>query len=308
VRVVLATHWHDDHVRGLSGIVETCAKAEFICASALTKHEFLAMVARYQEHNTIVGGSGVNEIFKVFQLLDYFSRTPTYASANRPLFRFLRAEALLGADCILTALSPSDAQLDLFWREIAELIPVTNRPKRRAVPQSPNHVATAAWLSIGGKECVLLGSDLEETTDARTGWSVIVASTLRPAGLAGVFKIPHHGSKTGYSADVWQKMLRPGAHAVLTPFIRGNVQLPTQEEADRIISHTEEAYSTSHPRSRSVRRRSQTVERTIRETVGSLRAGESRFGQVRLRKVLGCEEGWRVELFGSACRVADMYR
>ena len=71
-------------------------------------------------------------------------------------------------------------------------------------------------------------------------------------------------------------------------------------------SHTNEAYSTSHLHSRSVRRRNQTVERTIREVVGSLKTVESRFGQVRLRKVAGSPDGWGVELFGSACRLERM--
>lgn len=302
VRVVVATHWHDDHIRGLSDIVRACTAAKFSCSLAFSKRDFFAMVTRYRKRNEIEGGSGVNEIFKIFKSLESRHQDPTYALANRPIFRFTGASALLGGECILTALSPSDAQLALFLKEIAALIPGSGT-MRRAAPRTPNNVATVVWLSIGAEECVLLGSDLEETKDPLTGWSIIVEFDLRPVGVASVFKISHHGSETGYSADIWHRMLRPGAHAILTPFSRGSVLLPTEKGTERILGHTNEAYSTSHLRSRSVRRRNQTVERTIREVVGSLRTVESRFGQVRLRKVAGSPDGWGVELFGSACRL-----
>ena len=49
-----------------------------------------------------------------------------------------------------------------------------------------------------------------------------------------MFKISHYGSETGYSADIWHRMLRPGAHAILTPFSRGSVLLPTEKGTERI--------------------------------------------------------------------------
>ena len=35
VRLIVATHWHDDHIRGLAEVVRTCAAADFYCSSAL---------------------------------------------------------------------------------------------------------------------------------------------------------------------------------------------------------------------------------------------------------------------------------
>src|SRR5829696_3595895 len=33
VRLVVATHWDDDHVRGLADVVEACADAYFACSA-----------------------------------------------------------------------------------------------------------------------------------------------------------------------------------------------------------------------------------------------------------------------------------
>ena len=33
VRLVVATHWHDDHIKGIGKLVEVCDNADFCCAS-----------------------------------------------------------------------------------------------------------------------------------------------------------------------------------------------------------------------------------------------------------------------------------
>ena len=39
VRLIVATHWHDDHIRGMGELVEVCKNAVFCCASVLGKRE-----------------------------------------------------------------------------------------------------------------------------------------------------------------------------------------------------------------------------------------------------------------------------
>jgi glyoxylase-like metal-dependent hydrolase (beta-lactamase superfamily II) len=45
VKVVLVTHWHDDHIRGLSTVVEKCKSARVCYSAALLKQEFLSLVS-----------------------------------------------------------------------------------------------------------------------------------------------------------------------------------------------------------------------------------------------------------------------
>ena len=44
VELIVATHWHDDHIRGMAKLVEVCSKANFCCANALRTEEFLAAI------------------------------------------------------------------------------------------------------------------------------------------------------------------------------------------------------------------------------------------------------------------------
>src|SRR5882724_10511700 len=40
VKLIVSTHWHDDHVRGLASIYSRCTRAEFVCSDALKFDEF----------------------------------------------------------------------------------------------------------------------------------------------------------------------------------------------------------------------------------------------------------------------------
>ena len=42
VAMIVATHWHDDHIRGLAQMLHVCSNASFCCAGVLCNEEFLA--------------------------------------------------------------------------------------------------------------------------------------------------------------------------------------------------------------------------------------------------------------------------
>ena len=44
VDLVVATHWHDDHIRGMETLVEVCNRADFCCANTLLNKEILAAI------------------------------------------------------------------------------------------------------------------------------------------------------------------------------------------------------------------------------------------------------------------------
>jgi hypothetical protein len=305
VRLVVATHWHDDHVRGLSEIVEACTSARFVCASALTKDEFVTLVTRYEQGSARTpSGSGVREMYGVLRYLAKNSRQVRFAAPNRLILRCEEVSEVAGKACEITTLSPSDKQLEVFLSEIGREIPELRHTVRRAVAKSPNHLATALWVTAG-EEAVLLGSDLEETPDPNTGWSVIVQSKERPLGTATVFKIPHHGSENGHSDDVWDRMVAKGAFALLSPFTNGNVRLPTNNDVDRIVGRAGSAYLTANPQLRPPVERPAVVARAIRARQGKLRLAEPKIGHIRLRKRYGGEHRWYVALMGGAYKLTS---
>ena len=35
VKMIVASHWHDDHIRGLASVVEACPQARFVLSDAI---------------------------------------------------------------------------------------------------------------------------------------------------------------------------------------------------------------------------------------------------------------------------------
>jgi len=98
--------------------------------------------------------------------------------------------------------------------------------------------------------------------------------------------------------------------AILTPFARGNVSLPTPPDVERICQRTEQAYATAMPRRRRRRGRPQVVEKLIRDTVGSsMREVYASTGHIRLRVNLAeTPLAWRVELCGDVRPLSNIYQ
>src|SRR5213592_4947476 len=53
VKLVIATHWHDDHVRGMARQLLEFKNATFCSSPALTKKEFIATVISYDSRHGI---------------------------------------------------------------------------------------------------------------------------------------------------------------------------------------------------------------------------------------------------------------
>ena len=291
VALVVATHWHDDHIRGMAELLGACGKADFCCAGALCRREFLSVVGAMESRRISAAGSGVREIHDVFTRLKTTASKPKFALANRLVFK--------RGECEIRSLSPDDAAFEKFLSSIGHLVPAEGRTKTRVPGLSPNEIAVALWIGIGDF-AVLLGSDLE-----KPGWLSVLRSPERPEGKASAFKIPHHGSANADEPEVWKHMVEQDPVAALTPWRRGGRALPSGDDVRRILSYTGNAYGTARGEalgSRS-RRRHGAVDKTLRESGVSLRRLAMSSGAVRLRRPLASSARWKVETLGSAHRL-----
>ena len=290
VEFIVATHWHDDHIRGMARLVEVCERARFCCASVLCHEEFLAAAHALEGRHVGAFGSGLREMHGAFSRLRKTDATPTLALANRRVFA--------NDSCHVWSLSPADGAFLNFLREVGRLLPEVGRAETWIPSLSPNDVAVALWIAVGDL-AVLLGADLEQR-----GWLAVLQNDERPAGTASAFKVPHHGGESAHEPGVWERMLDPESVAVLTPWQRGGRVLPSRRDRRRIRSYTSNAYVTATTDSTGqARRRSALVERTIRQSGIKLRRMLTP-DAIRLRRRTTSGAQWKVELFGSACHLS----
>lgn len=308
VKLIVATHWHDDHCRGLGKVFGVCRASKFVIAGALRQEEFLRVVKRYQSRPTAKVGSKVKEISTVFDTLESEGQhrpVPRFASQDKILFTLPSAESGHGHECQVTALSPSDKATLNFLRNIGSLIPELRTTKHPANDPTPNQVSVVLWIRVGNV-AILLGADLENASDLDMGWSVIVASQDRPLGKAQVFKVPHHGSSNAHDDHVWSELLLTQPIAILAPFSRGRTVLPTRSDVHRICGRAHASFSSAKVRFRKPEQRPSAVTRQLREMGVTVRRVNTGFGVVRLRT--GPESGfsiWCVELFNDACPLLE---
>lgn len=300
---MVVTHWHDDHIEGASVILRAAQQAEVACSAALSRDEFFEAVAVAERGLT--KSPGTAEFSAIFKTLTARAASkvrpqsigPTWVLANQCLLS-LRS---MGRKCPaeVYGLSPSSGTMSLAFQEIAQLLPQYGKLHRRAVALKPNQLAVVLWVEVGNIRA-LLGADLEESTSPTLGWQAVVRSTTRPTGRAQIFKVSHHGSKNADSPEVWNQMLDPSPHALLTSYASGSTPLPSETDIARLKRRTKYLYCTSPPKGWTPPKRPTAVEKTADEVALKRRAIVGPMGHVRVRSKCESSPSPSVELFGPA--------
>lgn len=313
VILIFASHWHDDHIGGLSQIVERCEKADICISDAFSRKEFLTFLRAYGR-SPLMEFSGVDELNTIFETI---KRNPKrqrirFLIEDRVIWNSISSVENYNFESEIIALSPSDKAKQQSLLSMGCLIPQSKEDiisKRRIPMKALNDLCVVLRIKIN--DCVLLlGSDLENNKDPNIGWKRILNKN-NPSKKASIFKIPHHGSKTGYNIAVWNELLIQNPIAFLTPFKCGSVQIPKEEEVELIEKHTSRAYSSSGFFSRKSIKRPASVSKTISETVNYLRPIFNNNGQIRVRikiKEIDSEiDNVGVELLNGAVEVKELY-
>jgi hypothetical protein len=251
VRLILATHWHDDHVRGLAQILGECTSALFACSAALKPDEIIEGIGSLSsDERFLAQTSGVKEMHQALRSIRSAGRpNAKWAIVDRTLW-VREGKRLLPSR--VHVLAPSDGEVLAASHTIAALL---RAGQERRVPRPErNEGSVVLWVQIGAAG-LLLGGDLEETNDLQTGWTAVADCGSRPSGRSQVFKVPHHGSRNAHQDRVWDEMLIPQPHAVLAPWSLGHSHLPTNDDIARICRLTNQLHLTAVPRARLRERR-----------------------------------------------------
>ena len=294
VSLVVATHWHDDHIRGISELVEVCDKAVFSCAAALCTEEFLSVLGALEGRPATASGSGLRELHRVFSLLSKRSAPCRFAVPDRRIFS--------RNECEIWSLSPSDRAYQTFLQQIGQLVPREYEAKRRISPLTRNNAAVVVLVCIGDV-AILLGADLD-----RRGWLAVLEDYDEAKRKASVFKVPHHGSSNAHEERMWNEMVGANPIVAVTPWRRGGAELPTPQDGRRILRFSSRAYVTAKKAGvvGSLRDHSDSaVNKTLREAGASIRTLSTVSGMIRMRKRIGVIDDWCVETLGVSCTLQE---
>lgn len=300
VRLVVASHWHDDHVAGLAEVVERCASANFLCSLALRSEEFLTLVLAGSR--APARWSGVSEFARILEILEARKlAAPTWAVGARRVW--VREQ---DPPAEVWALSPSDEAVNRSLSDFGHLLDEQRGPVRRQVRAvNPNHASVVLWVRVRA-HAALLSADLEKHAHAGLGWEALIDDDGRPLDRADLFKVAHHGARNGDDPRIWDELLTNGPVACVTPFTRGRVPRPQPSDLTRLCQRAQAVYQTA-PATRPLRRRrAPPVERTIQEVAEELRRLEPPPGCAQLQpRGPRPDDGWDATLAGSAFEACE---
>lgn len=298
VKLIICTHWHDDHIGGISSLLEFCPKAKFSFARVNDTKKFLQFVSLdYQKFKSVASNSSTIEFNKCLELLQSSKRTPVFASIDKLLY----SKSDYGLSIDIYSLSPSDKSSQIFDQEISQLIKDFGPTNKKLTKYSPNDRSVVILLSCCS-EVVLLGSDLEVNVDQDIGWLDIIRNSVvaKKHGKAGYIKIPHHGSKNGYHDKIWDDLVKKNPTGTLTPWNRKS-KLPEAQMVEKYKTLTSKLFITS-PRdlSNKPKKRDSKVTKMIKEFNPTIREVKFHYGVVSTEFESGNNGEWRNGLTGTA--------
>ena len=313
IKVIVATHWHDDHYKGLSKVIEAAPDAKICIPIALTRLEFLKFARRMEKNKSVVGQVKLDEFSATIDAIRDRNQRGlvnfAFADVRKQLYSVPADQSGHGLPCEVAALSPSEGDIFNFLGRVARLTPQGRTTKRSISSTEPNEVSIVTLVKIGDSE-ILLAGDLENSGRHNSGLEGIVANhrTMPFGNGASLYKVGHHRSETAYNLDIWNELLTKDPHSVLTPWRKGGGRLPTREGVKAIVQHSTEAFITAADARAPARKRPLAVVSQLRSSNMRLRSLTPPFGAVRFR-MPDCATGkWNIELFGNACHLKQFVK
>jgi beta-lactamase superfamily II metal-dependent hydrolase len=302
IKLVVCTHWHDDHIKGLSKLYAEAKSATFSFTSVTDRKKFLQFVELdAAKLNNEASNSSTIEFLNCLKILAERGMSPKQSLQDKILFR----EAIdSGVESSLYSLSPSDFIVSEFHKEISTLITEYGVKNRRVIIQKPNAKSVVLYLKFGGHRAIL-GADLEIGKSDKEGWLNIVGHSvvIDKENKATLFKIPHHGSENGYQTDIWNTLIANNSIAKLTPW-NLNGKLPKNEMLKVFFEHTNNLYITSLVNSEKPKKRSRETERVIERLGIKIKEIKFELGIIRNRiDICKHDAEWQTDIYGTAEKI-----
>ncbi len=297
VKLLVCTHWHDDHILGLSELFKECNSAQLAMATPNDRKKFLFLVGL--DHKKITGEASISsttEFNKCIDIVRNRNSSIMEATPNR-----LLCENTLSS---VYSLSPSDFTISEYDKEISSLITEFGTPTKKIVIKTPNSKSVVLFLKLGDHRA-LLGTDLEVSSDEREGWLSILNNRMNLVSgkKATLFKVSHHGSKNGYHERIWLEMLEKKPVSKLTPWNK-STKLPDVKMLKIFCGHSDKVYMTSAIINGRPKKRDKRTEKILRRFKHKLREEKFHKGIIRCRiDMNNTNATWETNLFDEAFHV-----
>lgn len=163
-----------------------------------------------------------------------------------------------------------------------------------------NDRSVALLFTIKGHQ-IVLGADLEVSSDCECGWQSVNDCASMKGVSAGIFKISHHGSETGYYELFLRNHIKPSATAKLTTWIKGKSVRPEKTTLNKYHQHFSKLYITTDPSYLTGKFTTPEYRNVMEETTEEIVDIRNKIGIVQSRLDLNSgTDDWITKVYGSA--------
>lgn len=307
VKLIICSHWHNDHILGMDSLLDECKSASFAFAITSDKDKFLQFIGLDSRKDKLLAKTSSTDIMARCLEIARKRKTSVKTIVQDRLLFSLNENNL---DVKIYALSPSDTVISEFGAEVSELIKdyVPNSNKKIIV-RTPNEKCVVLQISLNG-HTVILGGDLEISLDNKHGWLCILDNCdCILKNKASLFKIPHHGSENAYEERVWKELFDGNMPiGQLSPFIHGKVCLPTKEMLIKFLETTKHLYITSYDKQNKPKKREKSIEKAIQKFNPTLKEVQYQKGVIENFIDLDIKDGvWMTKLYDKAFEISNEF-
>lgn len=290
VKTIVASHWHDDHIAGLSSLVKKYSQAELFVPNYFSQKEGSDYVAAYS--GAVVPQSrGTHEIYWAIEN----SVKGPIPTGQRVLI-YSGAPANVGVTAL--ALSPVPEAWGKAMAALLGELPVNKQQIKHASFPKTNIASIVIHIEVG-EDAILLGSDLEK--HGTLGWQAVAASKFSlERRKASLYKVAHHGSSTGDIPEIWLDLLQPSPVSAVTPYVNGRTALPKKTDVERIKKLSQGLYCTSQASAKP--KLTTQSEQLLKGIASDIHVVNRRMGHWRFRKPLS-GGGWTAKAGGAATQL-----
>lgn len=204
----------------------------------------------------------------------------------------------ISKDVFETLEGSTDANAVISEVDVEEL----GRIREDAKQSKPNinDRSVALLFTIYGHHAVL-GADLEVTSDSESGWQSVNDCMSMQGISAGIFKIPHHGSSTGYYELFLRNHIKPTATGKLSTWLKGKKVLPEKAILNNYRKYLSGLFITTDPSFLIGKFSSPEYKKLMEETTESIVDIKNQYGIVQSRLDLTSgNDDWVTRVYGSA--------
>lgn len=314
---VMCTHWHSDHVRGLSNVIDACHNAKLILPAFFTQKKAYEVLFAGSVTNQSPVAKELHACLNVIKVREGALKKPMYLGPRDEL-KTINCD---GVNVEVRSFSPSDYMKELYDK----LLALSTFQEMANTDMEPNMCSSVIDISTSNQQLnVLLGADLEcnrehkDDLNCKTncadcfamGWCNIVVESERYKERAkyNYIKAAHHSSVTGYCPNLMDtKVDKDSTIITTTVFENGaGVRLPKQDMMKLYLSKADNYFITAQQSKPIVVNDGRTeIEELKHNGVEMVKAVESQCGIISTRYNINTGHLTSNNLWGYARRVDD---